>query len=142
MGNVGKHVLIFDEVARRRGALDEIATSNGHWVTLAATLDEARAVLRSALHPLIVLICLPIRLAPDWDGKPLVELVCDPEFARTHAFIVIWGGSEKLPTEARERVEQSGAGFVKWLRLPTVSVNIGHALLEAKRYLEGPQDNG
>jgi hypothetical protein len=141
MGNVGRHVLIFDEIAKRRGALDRIASTDGHWVTLAASLDEARAVLRSALHPLIVMVCLPLELASDWDGAPLVDLVCDADFAATHAFIVIWGGSEEPNAEARERVERSGAGFVRWVRLPNVSLYISHALQEAQRYLEGPRDD-
>lgn len=141
MGNVGRHVLVFDETVRRRGAFDRIASTEGHWVTLAASLDEAWAVLRSALHPLIVIVGLPLKLALDWDGAPLVDLVCDADLGATHAFIVIWGGSEEPNAEARERVEQSGAGFVKWLRLPTASENISRALQEAQRYLEGPRDD-
>ncbi|MGH2504392.1 MAG: hypothetical protein ACRDID_17945, partial [Ktedonobacterales bacterium] len=109
------------------------------WVTIARNLDEATAVLRSALHPLIVHVGAPIHIEDGWDGSPLLELLGNPEFAATHAFIVVWGGGEEPGAGIREKVEQCGAGYVRWLRLPTVRTNIESAQMEAARYLASRQ---
>ncbi len=135
MAEPGRHVLIFDTIVRRRRIFEEIATDAGHWATLAQNLDEAMAVLRSALHPLIVFVNLQLKPDIGCDGSQLPDLLGNPDFAATHAFIITHSGLSEVRADIREQIEQSGASYVRWLRLPTVTANIGIVQEEAARYL-------
>lgn len=135
MAEPGRHVLIFDSIARRQRIFEEITTDAGHWATLAQNLDEATAVLRSALHPLIVFVNLPLTPASGCDGSQLPDLLGNPDFAATHAFIITHSAMSEVRADIREQIEQSGASYVRWLRLPAATQDIGIAQEEAARYL-------
>lgn len=139
MGQRGQHVLIVDDGAARIRILEMIMERTGRWVTIAQNGDEALAILRSTLHPLIVLV--NGRIQYPLDGKNvslLLTLLANQEFTTTHAFVVTApprSDDERLAIH--EAVQNLGADVhVGWLELPGRFVEIVTATNEAERYVK------
>ena len=135
MGQRSQHVLVVDAHAQRRRMFEMTLARAGYLVTIARDLDEATAVLRPALHPLIVHISVPLGGESDWDGSPLIELMSNPELAATHAFLVVWRGGTTLDPDVRERADSLGASYLQWLEMPTTRAELERVYAEAVRFL-------
>lgn len=135
MGQRGQHVLIVDDHAQRRRVIDYPSIRAGYRGAIARNLDEAAAVLRPALHPLIAHISVPPGRESVWNGSPLIELISSPAFAATHAIIVVWRGGATLNADVREQVANLGVGYVQWVEMPVVSMELECAYAEAVRCL-------
>ncbi|HEX8732340.1 MAG TPA: response regulator [Ktedonobacterales bacterium] len=119
MGQAGQHVLIVEDGRSTQMILDTVMQRSGRRVTLAETYDQAVAVLRSSLHPLVVYVDIALQSTRQGDDPLLLDLLANPDFAATHAFIVISMLDGVWEDTLRERVAQTCAGYVSWLRLPS-----------------------
>lgn len=137
MAQLGQHVLIVDESKARRRVIDVVMQHIGRKVTLAVNGDEAIAVLRPSLHPLIVLVDAGMRYPADGDkGSLLLTLLANQEFAATHAFVVTSAspGDDLSALQASAQTVAANAD-VSWLRLPTSAAEIAAAVVAAGRRL-------
>lgn len=139
MGQRGQHVLIVDDNAARQRVLELIMQRTGRWVTIAENGDEAMAILKSTLHPLIVLLNGRIQYPLDGrDVSLLLTLLGNQEFTTTHAFVMTAPPrSEDERVAIYEAVQNLGADVhVSWLALPGRFVEIVTATNEAERYVQ------
>lgn len=134
----GKHVLIVEDDNELQQIDEVIVRNTTRWPTIAKNGDEATAILRSTLHPLIVMINAGMRVDGAGYGSLLLNLLANPDFASTHAFIVQTGaghiGSSGVET-LREEVARLGVGFVAWLDWPTGLREVFAALKDAEAYV-------
>jgi hypothetical protein len=100
------------------------------------------AILKSTLHPLVVMV--NARVPYPLDGQPaslLRTLLANQEFTMTHAFIVTAPPRTDDDLRAtQETIQQLGAAaHVRWLelsgRIAEVVVELTNATDEAERYL-------
>jgi DNA-binding NtrC family response regulator len=87
-----RHVLvaIFDSAMRRM--LSEVLEVEGYHVTRARDQDQLIAVLRSVLHPLVVLLDVwAIEGGPSFSDEFLIALVTDHPRWERHAYIATGG---------------------------------------------------
>lgn len=119
MAQPGQHVLIVDQHTSFQEIIEAIMEHAGRRVTLATDYDEAVAVLRSSLHPLVVHTGTGVIIPGKGPGSMLLELLSNPDFAETHAFVVSSALESGPLDEMRERIAQTGAAYVGWVRLPT-----------------------
>jgi len=73
MAQRGQHVLIVDDGVARQRILEVIMERTERWVTIAQNGDEAMAILKSTLHPLVVLVDARMRYLVD--GKQVSLLL-------------------------------------------------------------------
>ena len=89
-----RHVLVavFDSAIRTM--LSEVLEVEGYHVTRARDQDQLIAVLRSVLHPLVVLLDVwAIEGGPSFSDEFLIALVTDHPRWERHAYIVTGGGA-------------------------------------------------
>lgn len=139
MAQRGQHVLIVDDGVARQRILEVIMERTGRWVTIAQNGDEAMAILKSTLHPLVVLVDARMRYLVD--GKQvslLLTLLANPEYTRTHAFIVT--APPTVETERLEIVETAqrlgDEAHVGWLELPGRFTKIAALTDAAERFVK------
>jgi ActR/RegA family two-component response regulator len=118
MGQRGQHVLIVEQTIARQAILELVMQRTGRWTTVAKNLDEAVAVLRSSLHPIVVYINAAMYLENDAPGSLVLALLNIPEFAETHAFIATSTLNADIETALRDQIAQIAPGCMEWLRLP------------------------
>lgn len=119
MAQPGQHILLVDQHTAFQDVIEAIMLHMGRRVTLATNYDEAVAVLRSTLHPLIVHTGTGVMIPGKGSGSMLLELLSNPDFAATHAFVVSSALEGDQLAAMRERIAQTGAAYVGWVRLPT-----------------------
>ena len=139
MAQVGQHVLIVDDNVKRRGIIDIVVQRLRRNATLAKDGDEALAVLRPSLHPLIVIVHANMRYPDDADpGSLLLALLANQEFAATHAFVVIVASlaSDDLSALQAAALAVAPSASVQWLPLPGTVADITAAVIVAGRYLQ------
>lgn len=118
MGQRGQHVLIVEHSGSRQAILELVMQRTGRWTTVAKNIDEAMAVLRSSLHPIVVYVNAAMSLENDAPGSLLLALLNIPEFAATHAFIATSTLNGEVETTLRDHITQLNPSCMKWLRLP------------------------
>ncbi|MGH2504391.1 MAG: hypothetical protein ACRDID_17940 [Ktedonobacterales bacterium] len=136
MGAHGQHVLIVEEGTARQAVFELVMQRTGRRATLATNYAEAVAVLRSSLHPLVVYVNAALPLEGDTRGSLLLELLGNPEFAATDAFIISSTLDPDLEGDLRKRVAQRGAGYAEWLRLPAKVSQMIAAQEQAEAWLK------
>lgn len=136
MGQHGQHVLIVEQSISRQSILELIMQRTGRRATIAKNLDEAVAVLRSSLHPLVVYVNAAMYLEHDAPGSLLLALLNIPEFAATHAFIATSALDTDVEDALRDRIAQMAPGSMEWLRLPAKVSHILTAQDAAEAWLK------
>lgn len=135
MGQAGQHVLIVDQRTAYQAITEAVMRRSGRRVTLATNYDEAVAVLRSSLHPIVVHTNSVVIIPSEGYGSMIFALLANPDFAATHAFVVSSALDEDDANEMRARIAATGAGYVGWLRLPTKASRIIQAQEAAEAWL-------
>ncbi len=136
MGQRGQHVLIVEQSISRQAILELIMQRTGRRATIAKNLDEAVAVLRSSLHPLVVYVNAAMYLEHDAPGSLLLALLNIPEFAATHPFIATSALDADHDDSLRDRITQISPGSMEWLRLPAKVSQILTAQEAAEAWLK------
>jgi CheY-like chemotaxis protein len=118
MAQLSQHVLVIDQHSAYRMITEVVLRRAGRRVTLAEDYDQAVAVLRSSLHPLVVHTNTYVIIPGKGYGSMLLELLGNPDFAATHAFVVSSALDGDRLAAMRERIAQTGAACVCWAQLP------------------------
>lgn len=117
----GKHVLVVEDDPGQQQVDELIVRHSTRWPTIAQNGDEATAILRSTLHPLIVLVNANMCVDGGGYGSLLLSLLANSDFASTHAYIVQTDArraSVSAIDALRDEVARQRVGFVAWLESP------------------------
>ncbi len=135
MAQPGKHVLIAEDSHAIRAVFELILQRAGYQVTLAENSDQAMAVIRPSLHPLIVILNAGMTYTANGQQDTLLlTLLANPEFANTHAFIVTVGILPMDDTSELHAATQTlaPAAHIRWMMFPFRSANYLAAVKEAE----------
>ena len=135
MGQAGQHTLIVDERTAYQVVTEAVMQRSGRRVTVAKDYDEAVAVLRSSLHPIVVHTNSAVIIPGEGYGSMLFALLAHHDFAATHAFVVSSALDEEDVDAMRAQIAATGVGYVGWLRLPAKVSRIIQAQEAAEAWL-------
>lgn len=135
MTQPGQHILIVGQHNAYRAVTEVILRRAGRRVTIAEDYDQAVAVLRSSLHPLVVHTNTNVIIPGEEYCSMLFTLLANADFAATHAFVASSALSGDREDAIRDRIARVGAGYVGWIRLPAKATEIMMAEVAAELWL-------
>jgi DNA-binding NtrC family response regulator len=96
------HVLVYEDDMDIQSLLANVLEEEGYLVTTASTAEDALMILRTSLHPLIVVADGDYSFIPP-DGPFFVSIRDHPEYYAQHRYIAIHGRNLTEDEEALMR---------------------------------------